>query len=330
VPSDRGPGADPTGPAATPPAVTVDGLVARYGAVTAVDGLSLTAPSGAVTAVLGPNGAGKTTTLETCEGYRLADEGTVRVLGRDPRRDAAALRSRVGVMLQEGGVYGAVSARRTLEHAARLYAHPLPVDALLDRLGLTQVQRTAYRRLSGGQQRRVSLALALVGRPELAFLDEPSAGLDPQARIAVADLVRELRRCGTSVVLTTHDMVEAESLADHVVIVDAGRVVAAGPPDQLVREGGRPVTVVHFTAAPGLDVAELVSSLSRASDGGAVRGLEPAPGSYEVVGSDLGAGALTRVSLWCAERDVVPQQLGLRPRSLNDVFLEITGRELRS
>lgn len=310
------------------PAVEVAGLVKRYGALTAVDGLDLTAPRSAVTAVLGPNGAGKTTTLEICEGYRSADAGSVRVLGRDPNHHAAALRERVGVMLQEGGIYGAVSARTALTHTARLYAHPLPVDALLERLGLTSVAGTAYRRLSGGQQRRVSLALALVGRPQLVFLDEPSAGLDPQARLAVADLVRELRRCGTSVVLTTHDMVEAETLADHVVIVDAGRVVAAGAPSELVRKGGSDVTVVHFTASPGLDVEALAGSLP-AADGSPVHGVEPVPGTYELSGTGLDAGSLTRVTLWCAEQDVVPQQLGLRPRSLNDVFLELTGRDLR-
>jgi ABC-2 type transport system ATP-binding protein len=310
-------------------AVEVVDLVKHYGGRPAVDGLSFTAPRGGVTAVLGPNGAGKTTTIEACEGLRTPDSGTIRVLGLDPRRDAARVRQRVGVMLQEGGVYGGVDSRAALQHAARLYPQPLPVGSLLERLGLSDVQRTAYRRLSGGQQRRLALALALVGRPELVFLDEPTAGLDPQARLAVAELVQELRRCGTHVVLTTHDMAEAETLADHVVIVDSGRVVAAGAPGDLVRQDGRRVTVVHFTAPPGLDVETLVSSLPTPTDDARVVGNEPAPGSYELSGPGLDASTLTRVTLWCAERDVVPGQLGLRPRGLNDVFLDLTGRELR-
>ncbi len=211
------------------PVVQVQALVKRYGTKTAVDGLDLAARQG-VTAVLGPNGAGKTTTVEICEGYRRPDSGTVRVLGLDPVRESAALRPRIGVMLQSGGVYAGARADEMLRHVAKLHARPLDVDALIERLGLGSCGRTAYRRLSGGQQQRLALAMAVVGRPELVFLDEPTAGLDPQARHATWDLVRDLRDDGVSVVLTTHYMDEAEQLADDVAIIDAGRVVAQGSP----------------------------------------------------------------------------------------------------
>jgi ABC-2 type transport system ATP-binding protein len=225
------------------PAVAVRGLVKRYGAVVAVDGLDLVAPRGAVTAVLGPNGAGKTTTIEICEGYRRPDAGTVSVLGRAPAD--ADLRPRIGVMLQSGGVYPGARAAEMLRLIASYAANPLDVDALLERVGLTAVARTTYRRLSGGQQQRLKLAMAIVGRPELVFLDEPTAGLDPQSRRATWALIEELRASGVSVVLTTHYLEEAERLADHVVVINRGRVVAAGSPQQLTG-GSRSLEDVFF------------------------------------------------------------------------------------
>ena len=205
-------------------------MVKRYGPVTAVDGLTLTAGAGQVTAVLGPNGAGKTTTIEVCEGYRGVDAGTVRILGLDPMRAAAALRPRVGVMLQSGGIPPAVPALEYLKTLSRFHVKPHEPAWLLDIVGLSGLAKTPYKRLSGGQQQRLSLAAAVIGRPELVFLDEPTAGLDPQARHATWDLVSALRHDGVGVVLTTHFMDEAERLADHVVIIDHGRAVAAGSP----------------------------------------------------------------------------------------------------
>ena len=218
--------------------MVVDDLVMAYGELLAVDRLSFEVPAGSVTAVLGPNGAGKTTTVETCEGYRRPHAGRVRVLGLDPQHDHRALGPRVGVMLQNGGAWSGVRAHEMLRHVASLHAHPLDVDALVERLGLGGCGRTPYRRLSGGQQQRLGLAMALVGRPELVFLDEPTAGLDPQARHGAWDLVRELRDSGVTVVLTTHYMEEAERLADLVHVIDHGRLVASGSPAALAVAGG--------------------------------------------------------------------------------------------
>jgi ABC-2 type transport system ATP-binding protein len=215
----------------------VRGLVKSYAGRRAVDGLDLSAAAGQITAVLGPNGAGKTTTVEICEGLRTADAGAVRVLGLDPASQLTELRPRVGVMLQDGGLPTGARALPLLRQVAKFYAHPHDVGALAERLGITSYAGTSVRRLSGGQRQRLALALALVGRPELVFLDEPSAGLDPQARLAVWDLVREARDAGTSVVLTTHAMDEAERLADQVAILSHGRLVAAGTPAELTMSG---------------------------------------------------------------------------------------------
>jgi len=307
------------------PAVEVRNLVKRYGATTAVAGLSLTAAPGTVLAILGPNGAGKTTTVETCEGYRRPDAGTVRVLGLDPVGDARALRPRVGVMLQGGGGYPGARAGELLRLLAAYAAHPLDPQALLDRLGLTAAAGTAYKRLSGGQKQRLSLAMAVVGRPELVFLDEPTAGLDPQARHATWDVVRELRADGVTVVLTTHQMDEAERLADELVVIDSGRVVATGSPAELTRDGAE--GQLRFRAAPGLDTAALAAALP-----GPVRVGEPRPGAYLVhgpPGKGVDPRLLAAVTVWCADRGVLAEDLRVERRSLEDVFLELTGRDPR-
>ncbi|MFF8847678.1 ABC transporter ATP-binding protein [Streptomyces sp. NPDC015127] len=302
-------------------AVQIRGLVKRYGSKTAVDGLDLDVATGSVTAVLGPNGAGKTTTIETCEGYRRADAGTVRVLGLDPVADAARLRPRVGVMLQAGGVYSGARADEMLRHMAKLHAHPLDVDALIERLGLGSCGRTTYRRLSGGQQQRLALAMAVVGRPELVFLDEPTAGLDPQARRATWELVRELRADGVTTVLTTHFMDEAEELADDVAIVDAGRVIARGTTEELCRGGAE--NTLRFTGRPGLDLGSLLKALP---DGTAAA--ELTPGAYRISGQ-VGPQLLATVTTWCAQHGVMPERISVERHTLEDVFLTLTGKELR-
>jgi ABC-2 type transport system ATP-binding protein len=303
-------------------AVEIRGLIKRYGDKTAVNGLDLTVRRGTLTAVLGPNGAGKTTTIETCEGYRRPDAGTIRVLGLDPVAQAAALRPRIGVMLQSGGIYPGARALEMLRHTATLHAHPLDVDELAERLGLGSCGRTVYRRLSGGQQQRLALAMAVVGRPELVFLDEPTAGLDPQARRATWDLVRDLRRDGVSIVLTTHHMDEAEQLADSVAIVDGGRVIAEGTPDELCR--GDAGDTLRFQGRPGLDLAALLKALPDGSTAA-----ELTLGSYLVTGP-VDPQLLATVTSWCAQSGVMPERLAVERRTLEDVFLELTGRDLRS
>ena len=306
-----------------PPAVEITDLVKRYGRTTAVGGLTLTAGRAKVTAILGPNGAGKTTTVEICEGYRRADQGTVRVLGLDPARDGQALRPRVGVMLQSGGLPPAVRAGEYLRLMARFHARPADPAALLDRLGLTASARTPCRRLSGGQQQRLSLAAAVVGRPELVFLDEPTAGLDPQARHATWELIERLRAAGTAVILATHHMEEAERLADHVVIIDHGRAVAAGSPAQLTGSAGQ----LRFRAEPGLDTDSLLAALPPGS------AAKESPSGHYLIEVDDGViqpALLAAVTAWCADRSVLPSSLRIESRTLEDVFLELTGRELRT
>ncbi|HJD83078.1 ABC transporter ATP-binding protein [Kitasatospora aureofaciens] len=305
------------------PAVEIAGLVKRYGDKAAVDGLDLTIARGAITAVLGPNGAGKTTTIETCEGYRRPDAGTVRVLGLDPATQSAALRPRIGVMLQSGGVYAGARAVEMLRHTAKLHAHPLDVDALVERLGLGSCGRTTYRRLSGGQQQRLALAMAVVGRPELVFLDEPTAGLDPQARRATWELVRDLRRDGVTVVVTTHHMDEAEQLADHVAVVDHGKVIAVGTTEELCRGGAE--DALRFDGPPGLDLGPLLKELPAGATAA-----ETAPGQYRVAAPVDPSRLLATVTGWCAASGILPERLSVQRRSLEDVFLDLTGRELRS
>jgi ABC-2 type transport system ATP-binding protein len=311
------------------PAVEIRGLVKRYAGRAVVDGLDLVADSGRITAVLGPNGAGKTTTIECCEGLRVPDGGTVRVLGLDPRTDARALSPRVGVMLQDGGLPTGVRALEMLQHVATMYAHPRDVADLTERLGLASFARTTVRRLSGGQRQRLALAVALVGRPELVFLDEPSAGMDPQSRHAVWELVRELRDDGVAIVLTTHLMDEAESLADRVVVVDHGAVIAHGTVSELVAADDD--NTLHFRAVEGLDLSTLGASLSPTSPGTPARHVsvsEESPGEYVVTGH-VDPGVLAALATWCAERDVLATRIWVGRRTLEDVFLDLTGRSLR-
>jgi ABC-2 type transport system ATP-binding protein len=304
------------------PALEIHDLVKRYKDKTAVAGLSLCAARGQVTAILGPNGAGKTTTIETCEGYRKPDAGTVRVLGLDPIADGPLLRPRVGVMLQSGGVPTTVRAGEYLAALARFYAEPLDPAALLAALGLTPSARTPYKHLSGGQQQRLGLAAAVIGRPELVFLDEPTAGLDPQARHATWALIEGLRSAGTAVILATHYMEEAERLSDEVVIVDHGTVVASGPPATLTGSDGQ----LRFRAEPSLDLGALLAALPA----GAVAKESPA-GHYLVeVSGRIDPQLIASVTAWCAEHGILARELQIESRTLEDLFLELTGRGLRS
>ena len=284
--------------------------------MTAVAGLSLRAERAQVTAILGPNGAGKTTTIEICEGYRRPDAGTVRVLGLDPIADRRELRPKVGVMLQ-----ASVRAAEYLRVMASFYAHPLDPATLLATLGLADSGRTSYKHLSGGQQQRLSLAAAVIGRPELVFLDEPTAGLDPQARHATWELIEGLRAAGAAVILATHYMEEAERLADKVVIVDRGVVVADGSPAELTGSAGQ----LRFRAEADLDTDALLAALP---PGSAAK--ESPAGHYLVEVADrVDPQLIASVTAWCAEHGVLARDLQIECRTLEDLFLELTGRGLR-
>jgi ABC-2 type transport system ATP-binding protein len=304
------------------PAVEVSGLVMRYGEKVAVDHLDLTVARHTITAVLGPNGAGKTTTLETCEGYRRPREGTVRVLGLDPVAERRDLLPRIGVMLQGSGAWSGVRALEMLRHIARLHAHPLDVDLLADRLGLHDCGRTPYRRLSGGQQQRLGLAMAVIGRPEVVFVDEPTAGMDPLARRTTWELLEELRRDGVTVVLTTHYMDEAERLADHIHIIDQGRLIASGSPSELTRGGTATIRLVVTKPFPDGAPASLQAALGPQVD------VTPISEISLLIAGPADSTTLATVAAWCEQQGVLPESLNLGQRNLEDVFLEITGRGL--
>jgi len=301
-----------------PAAVVIDSLVKRYDDTAVVDQLSFTVPAGTISSLLGPNGAGKTTTVECCEGFRRPDSGSVRVLGLPPTANGAELRPKVGVMLQEGaGMYPGAQPVEMLRHLAALHAHPLDVDLLADRLALERAGSTPIRRLSGGQRQRVALAAALVGRPELVFLDEPTAGLDPQTRHATWELMDELRSDGVTVVLTTHLIDEAERLSDHVGIIDQGRLVGEGSPAELT---GGDTGVVLIDGAPGLDLSSLRAQLP---GHGTVE--EITSGKYRVR-AEVDPHLLAVIASWCAENGIATQSMQMGRRSLEDVYLELTGR----
>ncbi len=216
--------------------IEVRDLVVQYGAKIAVDHLTLSVDQDSLTALVGPNGAGKSSLLEVCEGLRRPTSGEVRVLGLDPARERGRLLPRIGVQLQSGGVWSTARAEEMLRHVAALHAHPLPIEPLIERLGLDTCGKTPYRRLSGGEQQRLGLAMAIIGRPEVVILDEPTAGMDPGVRRETWELLRELRADGVSVVITTHYLEEAERLADVVHMIDHGRLVASGSPQGLLAQ----------------------------------------------------------------------------------------------
>ena len=300
------------------PTLVVCGLTRRYGGRAVVDDLSFEVHRAEVFALLGPNGAGKTTTVEILEGYRAPTTGTVRVLGLDPIRDADRLKPRIGLMLQEGGVYPSIRPLEALRLFASFYPEPADPVALLRLVGLEDAVRTRYRQLSGGEKARLSLALALVGRPELVFLDEPTAAMDPRARRATWEIVRRLKDDGITVLLTTHSMEEAEQLADRVGIIDGGRLVALDSPAALGRQG-RDQTELRFRATPGLDLAELRASL------GAHDVREDRPGEYRLA-LDVTPHAVANLAAWLGERDVLLTDLRVGRQSLEDVFLRLTAR----
>src|SRR5918994_6199632 len=298
-------------------AIEVEGLTVTYGDVLAVDHLSFRAEAGEVTCVLGPNGAGKTSTIESLEGLRWPLTGQMSVIGLEPRRDHRSLVERIGVMLQDGGIHPGVRTLEVLRHAASLYAESLAPEALLERLGLGGLERRTYRQLSGGEQRRLALALALVGRPQVAFLDEPTSGVDPAGRHVIRQVIADLRSEGVTVLLTTHDLDEAERVADRVVIIDRARLVAEGPLDEIMRGPGAGETV-RFAAPPGIDTAALAERL------GSITVTETGPGEYEVSAPPTPA-TVAAITAWLAENDLPLGDLRAGRQRLEDVFLRLTG-----
>ncbi len=309
-----------TAPTITSPAISVQHLTKSYSGREVVRDLSFEVGVGEIFALLGPNGAGKTTTIEILEGYRAPDSGTVRVLGLDPRRQGDELHRRIGLMLQQGGFYPTITSLEVLRLFASFYEKPADPDALLDLVGLRDAARTRYRRLSGGQKQRLSLAVALVGQPELVFLDEPTAGMDPQARHATWDIVRSLKEHGVTVILTTHLIDEAERLADRVAIIDAGQLIALGTPGELT--GGDATSDVWLTVSEALDSSALAGLPSAKS----VRAQRP--GQY-VVQTDAALDLLVELAGWLRAQGIVPRELRVGHGSLEDVFLRLTGKELR-
>jgi len=298
----------------SPPAIEVTDLTIRYGDRIAVNSLSFQAMPGQITALLGPNGAGKTSTVETLEGYRRPTSGSVRVLGLDPVADHRQLVARIGVMLQSGGVATGMRPAEALHLFASYYDTPLDPDELLDLVGLSDHRSSPWRSMSGGEQQRLSLALALIGQPEVAFLDEPTAGIDPNGRQVLRRVIAELRDRGAAVLLTTHDLEEAEKLADHVVIIDHGVVLADGTPTELMRASQG--DDVRFGAPAGLDLISLGARI------GAVV-TEVSPGEY-VVAAAATPTMVAAITAWLAESDLPLADLRAGRQRLEDVFLRLT------
>ncbi|MEY4080374.1 MAG: hypothetical protein RL430_804 [Actinomycetota bacterium] len=293
--------------------VLVENLVVRYGELTAVDHVSFSAPVGEVTVVLGPNGAGKTSTIEVCEGFRTADSGHVSVLGLDPVAGHNQLTERMGVMLQGGGIYPSARVRDVIAHFCALHDRGMNADDLVARVGLDHRAGATWRRLSGGEQQRVSLALALAARPDVAFLDEPTSGVDVDGRDIIRGIVRQLAADGCTVVLASHELAEAEKIADNVVMFMKGRVASTGPLGTLLRQR----STIRFSSIDGLDTVDLSAHLGH--------GVNPrGNGAYEI---DVASTPhiISMLSGWLAEKSLPLNGLDAGTESLEDAYRRITG-----
>jgi ABC-2 type transport system ATP-binding protein len=292
-------------------AIKVTGLTKRYGDLVAVDDISVEIEEGEVFVLLGPNGAGKTTTVEIAEGLREADAGTVSILGAEP--GSKDVRQRIGVMPQRGDLYAGIRTEEAIRLFAAFYEDAVDPDAMLERLGLERVRKTTYRRLSGGEKRRLSLAIALVGRPTVAFLDEPTSEMDVEGRATMWELVAELKGRGSTVVLTTHQLDEAERVADRVGIMRAGKLAAVGTPAELAASGGQ---TLKFATVTEIDTQVLSSFLGSTVSSVGTR-------SYRVDDEPTPL-LISRLTTWLAARGVLALRIDSGPRSLEDVYLEVT------
>jgi ABC-2 type transport system ATP-binding protein len=300
-----------------PAAIEVDGLTKRYGGRAVVDGLSFTVAAGEAFALLGPNGAGKTTTVEILEGYRRPDGGSVRVLGIDPGRADRDHRARVGLMLQGGGgIDPRMTAREVLWLHGRFHAAPRATGELLELVGLGAVAATSFRRLSGGERQRLGLGLALVGRPALVVLDEPTAGMDVEARAATRELLRGLHQDGVTVLLTSHDLTEVEKIADRIAIIDRGRLLALGAPAELTPGS----STLRFRLSRALDVGDL-------ADIAAALGapVEPDGAWYRVRGIAATGALVMLLARWCEARGLLIAELRTGGATLEERYLELVG-----
>jgi ABC-2 type transport system ATP-binding protein len=328
-PATTTPGGSPDGPE---PAVAVDGLVKRYGDRAVVDGVSFRVERGETFALLGPNGAGKTTTVEILEGYRRADGGRVRVLGTDPAAASRDHRARVGLMLQGGGgIDPRMTAREVLSLHGSFHRDPRPPAELLTLVGLGGTEgRTRYRRLSGGERQRLGLALALVGRPELVALDEPTAGMDVEGRAATRELLGRLHGEGVSVLLTSHDLGDVEKVADRIAILDRGRIVALGTQAELA---GAAQAAVRFRLAAPMSEADRTGLEARLRDGGGAAAAVVADeggGRYAIAGTPPSPALIASLSTWCGERGTLIMELRSGGASLEERYLKLVGADATS
>jgi ABC-2 type transport system ATP-binding protein len=292
--------------------VVVENLSVSYGDLMAVDNVSFEAPLGSVTVILGPNGAGKTSTIEVCEGFRTAKSGSVRVLGLDPVSDHRALTERMGVMLQGGGVYPSARVRDVVSHFCALHNKGVNATQLIERVGLSNRSTGTWRKLSGGEQQRLSLALALAADPEVIFLDEPTSGVDIDGRDIIADIIHDLAARGTTVVLASHDMAEAEKVATHAVLFNSGKVIASGEITSLLTSRKH----LRFTSSEGLIPAELAVSIKSPV-------VALGDGVYEVA-SEPTPQLMTRISQWLADNSHPLLGVDMGKESLEDTYRRLT------
>ncbi len=295
-------------------AVVVEGLRKVYGSLAAVDGLDLVIEPHEVVALLGPNGAGKTTTVEVLEGYRKPDAGRVSVLGMDPQTGGRAFRERIGVVLQEAGFEEQFTPRELIRLHAGYYPHPRAAEDVISLVGLEEKADSKVKTLSGGQRRRLDLALGIVGDPEMLFLDEPTTGFDPSARRKAWELVDRLRDLGTTILLTTHYLDEAQHLADRVVVIDRGKVIASGTPEALAAGSGA-ATVVSFRMPEGV----VAGDLPRVGDDVGVAG------TIVEVRTRAATADVNAITAWAMARGIELEGLTLARPSLEDVYLELIG-----